>query len=266
MSRSHGKKSAWATVITVIVLLISAIVWLYDNGYIELGSGNSGVNTRFDGEYAFTDGYGMGIVREANSVLGDLPVMRGQKSLSGYDRDADFGGFDYDMDNSGCNTREDIRMVSLVDVRNDGCKVKSGILSYDPYTGERDVKWDRSSAASLQVDHIVALGDAYSSGAMRWGSDPELDKFAKSSGASLDPEQRRREIANDPLNLVLADGSENQSKGAKSADLWMVPSNPAYSCEYAARQVLVKNRYGLAVSEPEKAALSNTFRACLANK
>jgi hypothetical protein len=160
--------------------------------------------------------------------------------VSGYDRDA-FGSAWADVDGNGCDTRNDIlaRDLKKIQVDSDGCTVLRGVLKPDPYTGKK-IKFVRGPQSSVvQIDHIVALSDAWQKGAATWSDD------------------KRRAFANDPRNLVAADGPENMSKSDKAADEWLVPQNPQWACKYAYRVVTVKKRYELAVSSAEKRALKN---------
>lgn len=153
-----------------------------------------------------------------------------------------------ELGGNGCDTRNDILKRDLINVRYSDakkCVVVTGTLEEDPYTG-RTINFRRgvSTSSAIQIDHIVSLKDAWLSGA---------DKLTF---------EERVNLANDPINLVAADGPENMSKGYKAADMWLVPSNPEFRCSYAAQQVLVKANYGLSVSESEKRALVNTLSTC----
>lgn len=68
-------------------------------------------------------------------------------------------------------TRDDIlkRDLTGVAVKDGGCKVASGTLVDDPYTGRR-VEFVRGRS-KVDIDHVVALSDAWQKGAQKW--DPE---------------------------------------------------------------------------------------------
>lgn len=53
----------------------------------------------------------------------------------------------------------------------------------------------------------------------------------------------------------------NQEKGSASAAYWL-PTNGAYRCDYVARQIGVKAKYGLTVTTKEKRAMLSVLRAC----
>ena len=93
-----------------------------------------------------------------------------RQSGKGYQRD-EFGYRQTDDDGNGCDIRDDILARDLHDVRftvAGGCTVRSGTLE-DPYTG-RTIKFTRgaTSRADVQIDHVVALQNAWQSGARDW--------------------------------------------------------------------------------------------------
>ncbi|CAM5725100.1 Lipoprotein OS=Streptomyces glaucescens OX=1907 GN=SGLAU_14160 PE=4 SV=1 [Streptomyces glaucescens] len=163
-----------------------------------------------------------------------LPV-KGRAPRTGYDRDR-FGSPWADTDSNQCGTRDDILRRDLTGVRfgDDRCEVASGTLDPDPYTG-RDVTFVRGRSR-VDVDHVVALSDAWQKGAGQW--DPG----------------KRIAFANDPLNLLAVDAGTNRAKGDGDAATWL-PPNKAYRCTYVAAQVAVKKKYGLWVTAAEKAAM-----------
>ncbi|BBY55925.1 HNH endonuclease [Mycobacterium koreense] len=152
---------------------------------------------------------------------------------------------DVEGGHNGCNTRDDILRRDLVDVklRWGTCKVQSGIL-HDPYTGTT-VEFTRGPQTSeeVQIDHIVALSDAWYKGARGWDA------------------QRRADFANDPRNLLAVSGPANYDKAYHDASGWL-PPNTAFRCEFVTRQITVKTAYHLAVSVREKAALHTVLDTC----
>jgi hypothetical protein len=180
----------------------------------------------------------------AAAALGALAV-KGRASGSDYDRSA-FGQAWQDADHNGCDTRNDILRRDLHDVaftRGSACKVAAGTM-HEPYVGLR-VRFVRGSDSSkdVQIDHVVALGDAWQKGAQQ-----------------LTPQQRQT-LANDPLNLIAADGTANQEKSASDAATWL-PKNKALRCHYVARQISVKAAYGLWVTQPERDAMARVLDSC----
>ncbi|MEV4946629.1 HNH endonuclease family protein [Streptomyces sp. NPDC053755] len=172
----------------------------------------------------------------------DTLTVKGRAPRTGYDREK-FGRAWADVDGNGCGTRDDILKRDLTDVRfTDGrCKVASGVLADDPYTGGR-VDYVRGRS-KVDIDHLVALSDAWQKGAQKW-----------------DAEKRRR-FANDPLNLLAVDSGANRRKSDGDAATWL-PANKAYRCVYVAGQVAVKRKYGVWVTGAERDAMKRVLTTC----
>ncbi|KFI49664.1 HNH endonuclease family protein [Bifidobacterium biavatii] len=176
-------------------------------------------------------------------------VVDDEPSTAGYDRDL-FAYRQTDDDGNGCDVRDDVLARDLADVtyRAAGsCQVQSGTLD-DPYTGQT-IRFARGSdtSAAVQIDHIVALENAWQSGARDWDA------------------ATRRRFGNDMNNLVAVDGPANQDKGSASAAYWL-PTNAEYRCEYVARQIGVKAAYGLTVTTAEQRAMQAVLRSCPAQE
>ena len=179
----------------------------------------------------------------ALAQLAELDV-RGRAAKTGYERAA-FGQRWADVDRNGCDTRNDVLGRDLSDVvtkeGTGGCKVLSGTLQ-EPYTG-RTVSFEAGGRSSLDVDHVVALRDAWQKGAQTWSP------------------AKREAFANDPLNLLAVEASANRQKGDGDAATWL-PSARGYRCEYVARQTSVKAKYELAVTAAERDAIAAVLGAC----
>lgn len=172
-------------------------------------------------------------------------VVDDDVSTSGYSRDA-FGYRETDDDGNGCDVRDDVLARDLTDVtytKRGGCKVKTGVLQ-DPYTG-KTIHFQRGqdTSSAVQIDHVVALQNAWQSGARDW------DKA------------KRFQYGNDMYNLLAVDGPANQGKGSSSAAYWL-PTNGEFRCEYVARQIGVKDKYGLSVTSQEKRAMLSVLHSC----
>lgn len=89
---------------------------------------------------------------------------------TGYDRDS-FGFRATDDDGDGCDVRDDVLARDLTDVIFSAakrCQVSSGTLA-DPYTGKTILfVRGRNTSAAVQIDHVVALANAWQSGARDW--------------------------------------------------------------------------------------------------
>lgn len=72
---------------------------------------------------------------------------------------------------------------------------------------------------------------------------------------------QRKQLANDPINLMAADEPANGSKSDSNAASWL-PSNKDSRCEYVAKQTLVKAKYNLWMIEAEKAKISEVLAGC----
>jgi len=180
----------------------------------------------------------------AAALLAGLPI-KGRAPRTGFDR-AIFGPAWADTDRNGCDTRNDILRRDLRTViykeGTNGCVVLTGVLD-DPFSG-RSMSFTRGADSSaIQIDHVVALSDAWQKGAQQW-----------SPG-------RRLAFANDPVNLLAVDGPLNMAKSDGDAATWLPPDR-AYWCPFAARQVAVKAKYGAWVTQAEHDALVGILSTC----
>lgn len=145
---------------------------------------------------------------------------------------------------NGCDTRNDILRRDLVDIEikpgTNDCVVLTGVLN-DPYSGTTIAfQRGRDTSRAVQIDHVVALSDAWQKGAQQWD------------------ETTRRNFANDPLNLQATSGPVNDRKGDGDAATWL-PPNKSYRCDYVSRIVGVKYGYGLWVTQAEHDAIERVL-------
>ncbi|EPD56781.1 MULTISPECIES: HNH endonuclease family protein [Streptomyces] len=173
-------------------------------------------------------------------------TVKGRAPKTGYARDR-FGTAWADTDSNSCDTRDDILKRDLADVKFTGgtCKVSYGVLESDPYSGKKVTY--RRGRSQVDIDHMVALSDAWQKGAKYWDA------------------SKRIALANDPLNLLSVDASTNRSKGDGDTATWL-PPNKAFRCTYVSAQVAVKKKYGLWVTAAEKAAMEKVLRSCPGQK
>lgn len=161
---------------------------------------------------------------------------RGRSATTNYSRDA-FGSAWKDVDRNGCDTRNDILgrdfTTAIYKSGTNDCKVIGGTWT-DPYSNESYTFTEQPSEA--QIDHIVALSNAWQMGADLWTA------------------ERRTEFANDPLNLVVTVASLNRQKSDSNAASWLPPYKPG-RCDFIARQVAVKTKWLLFVTSSEKSAM-----------
>jgi hypothetical protein len=179
--------------------------------------------------------------QETVSILEQLDVKEKLPSTV-YDRSS-FGSAWKDVDKNGCDTRNDILRRDLTETvyePGSDCVITKGLLA-DPYTGKL-INFVKGHGALVDIDHIVALGNV-----------------AVSSGDSLSSEERES-IANDPLNLIAVDAPANRAKSDKDASEWLPVED--FQCEYVTRQIQVKSKYGLSVTESEKSAILEALGTC----
>lgn len=144
----------------------------------------------------------------------------------------------------GCDTRNIILNRDLKNVVvDDKCEVMSGILN-DPYSG-KTILFTRGSDSSgaVQIDHVVALSDAWQKGAQQFTA------------------KQRLALANDSLELLAVDGPTNLQKSDGDAATWL-PPNKSFRCQYIARQIAVKQKYSLWVTQAEHDAIAIILDKC----
>ncbi|MGO4192637.1 DUF1524 domain-containing protein [Arthrobacter sp. YAF17] len=182
---------------------------------------------------------------KALEVLATIPV-KGRAPKTGYSRDQ-FGQAWADVDRNGCDTRNDMLRRDLSNLAlkpgTRDCVVLSGVLA-DPYTATL-INFLRggSTSAAVQIDHVVALSDAWQKGAQQLTA------------------AQRLSFANDPLNLLAVDGPANQQNSDGDAATWL-PPNKSFRCDYVARQISVKSSYGLWVTRAEHDAMARVLGDC----
>lgn len=100
-----------------------------------------------------------------------------------------------------------------------------------PYTGKEIRK-----ASELDIDHLVPLAHAQRNGGATWSR------------------EKKRQFANDSLNLLAVEARANRAKGDQGPDRWRPPQRKFWP-EYARRWREVKKKYGLGSSAAEETAL-----------
>lgn len=174
----------------------------------------------------------------AIDALASIPV-KGRAPKTGYSRDQFGSGW---ATVNGCSTRDIIMFRDLTNtVLSNDCTIVSGVLN-DTYTG-KPIEFTKANASIIQIDHVVALSDAWQKGAQQ--SSP----------------QTRQQLANDPLELIAVSGRQNQIKSDSDAASW-VPPNKSFRCEYIARQIAVKQKYLLWVTLAEHDAMVAILQSC----
>ena len=167
--------------------------------------------------------------------------IKGRAQMTGYSR-AQFGPAWPNL--HGCDSRNVVLRRDLTGavLRAGGCVVLTGTL-VSPYTRGL-IHFVRGPQSALaQIDHVIALGDAWQTGAQSWTA------------------EKRETFANDPIELLAVDGPSNEAKGDSDAASWL-PPNKAFRCTYAEIQVRVKAKYGLWVTQAEHDALATQLARC----
>ena len=158
---------------------------------------------------------------------------------TGYDRDL-FPHWDYVGD--GC----DVRDAVLIDEARRGPRMGDDC---DIERGRWYSKFDGVTVhdpSALDIDHLVALSEAWASGARDW------------------TESTRRAYANDlgyNASLMAVTASSNRSKGDQDPAEWLPPRHQ-YRCTYVATWIAVKYRWSLSIDERESAALRVLVEGC----
>lgn len=146
----------------------------------------------------------------------------------------------------GCSLRQRIIRRELGDaatLADDQCTVIAGSF-VEPYTGKTLTFTEKTEfSTGIQIDHVVALSDAWQKGAQNISA------------------EERYALATDPLNLLAVDSSANQQKSDGDAATWL-PANKQFRCQYVARQVSVKYKYHLWVTQAEHDMISKVLEVC----
>ncbi len=154
---------------------------------------------------------------------------------AGYERDK----FRHWVDANGdCQDTRDEVLDQESKTAVSGCDIQRGrwFSYYDKRT------WSRSS--DVDIDHMVALKEAWGSGAKKWNSNTR-ERYANDLG--------------DRRSLVAVTDNVNSSKGDQDPSSWL----PQYGrCRYVAEWTVVKLRWRLKVNRAEKAALLRVARNC----
>ena len=179
----------------------------------------------------------------ALEILEKLEV-KGRAPKTGYDREQQFYKSWPSID--GCSLRQKIIKRDLGDTAvlgDDNCTVLSGEFD-EPYTGSHMIFYQKSDLSKgLQIDHVVALSDAWQKGAQNL---TQGERYA---------------LATDPLNLLAVDSKANQNKSDGDAATWL-PPNKKFRCAYVARQVSVKYKYHLWVTQAERDMIVKILGSC----
>jgi hypothetical protein len=182
----------------------------------------------------------------AESLIATIELLEvaAEPQRRGYSREV----FEHwvDLTGSGCTTRHKVLAAQATAVARSAA-TSGGAGSCVVFEGDWELLFDGSRhvglASEIDVDHVVALAEAWDSGAHSWDA------------------ERRRIFANDPLNLIVADRQVNKDKADRDAGEW-TPPDPRGRCIIAAKMVLTKLRYQLTVDPTERRGLITMARFC----
>jgi hypothetical protein len=173
---------------------------------------------------------------QVQSELDGLTVAP-EGSMSGYSRDE----FPHWNTVSGsCSAREWV-------LRRDGSGVTVGSDCY-PTSGSWRSYYDgvtRTEPSQISIDHVVALAEAWRSGASSWTT------------------SRRAAFANDITGpqLIAVTTEVNSTKGDRDPASWRPPLVSTH-CGYAKFWIHTKHRWGLTLQSTERAALQTMLDRC----
>lgn len=171
-------------------------------------------------------------------LLGALTVVA-EGPRTGYDRSL----FSHwrDTNGSGCDARQDTLAEQVIGFPQvdlfDSCVIVEGDW-YSIFDGVTHA----GSPSELDIDHVIALAEAWDSGASTWDS------------------ATRRRFANDPAHLVAVTASSNRSKSDADLADWR-PIRSAW-CVTATITAEVKAAYGLSVDPAEYDAIAEMLGTC----
>ena len=158
-----------------------------------------------------------------------------------YDRD--YFGYPADLDANGCDTRDEVLIADSqvpVTKRTAQCDVTAGQW-YSPYDGVLT-----GDPGDIQIDHVVALSEAWDSGANGWDQGAAIE-FANA--------------VSDDDNLQVASRPSNLGKSDSDPAEWL-PDNSDAVCWYVATWSQIKLGWGLAMDESEYAAVTTILASC----
>jgi hypothetical protein len=150
-----------------------------------------------------------------------------------------------DIDGDGCDSREQVLKrdsVTLPQVDPYKCKVIAGDW-VSPYDGAR---W--SSPTDVDIDHVVALKEAWDSGAWAWSS-------ATRKAYANDTSDRR--------TLLAVTDNVNQQKSDKDPSNWVPPLKSSL-CTYLGNWISVKARWNLSMDQSEWGRIKNLLNSSCA--
>ena len=178
------------------------------------------------------------VANDAKTILSTIKVENEYKT--GYRRSL-FTHWS-DLDGNGCDTREEVLKrdsTSRPQVDPYRCYVVAGDW-YSVYDGAR-----LSDRGDVDIDHVVALKEAWDSGAWAW-SDSQRKAYAND--------------LTDSRTLIAVRDRINASKSDKDPSNWMPPLR-SYWCSYLSDWISIKARWGLSMDQSEFGRVKNLLNS-----
>lgn len=237
---SHRGRLWWGAATAVCLLILAALIPSL------LGDGTSSVHS--DAEPRTTDSSeapptteppekppssGSGTAPRWQVELASL-VIAPEGSRDGYDRSRFRHWIDSDAD--GCDTRCEV-LVRQRTTALPGLAGGGWLSTYDGYSTD--------DPSELDVDHVVALAEAWDSGAAAWNA-ARREAFANDLGSG---------------QLIAVTAATNRSKSDRDPAEWQPPNRNAW-CEWGAAWIGVKAKWELTADQAEVSALNNIMRGC----
>ena len=150
-----------------------------------------------------------------------------------------------DIDGDGCDTREQVLKrdsVTLPQVDPYKCKVIAGDW-VSPFDG---AKW--SDPTDVDIDHVVALKEAWDSGAWAWSA-------ATRNAYANDTSDKR--------TLIAVTDNVNQQKSDRDPSNW-VPPLKSNLCTYLGNWISIKARWNLSMDQSEWGRIKNLLNSSCA--
>jgi hypothetical protein len=110
---------------------------------------------------------------------------------------------------------------------------------HNEYTGKTITLKHGPDTTAIQADHVVALGDAWKTGACHWSS------------------SKRESFAIDVGELRAVDTHDNEVKSDDDAAQWLPPANRTW---YVETQINIKTKYGLGVTAAERSVMTRVLK------
>ena len=151
-------------------------------------------------------------------------------------------GFYKDADRDHCDTRAEVFIAEATELvmNKYNCNIQSGKW-FSPFDAQTS-----TNRAALHVEHLVALQEAWESGAWQW-TDGQRNTYLN-------------DLAHAEALLVVTDASHDD-RADRDPGEWL-PSNEPYRCDYLRSWVYLKTVYKLSVDPGERESIAASALHC----